>query len=96
MPIATVNLPTLPSAQNWDMSIVKTTRITESKNIEFRAEMFNVFNHPVFQSPQAGATSGFDASLGNYGYVDVAGGDTSILATVNRPRIIQFGLKFNL
>ncbi len=84
-----------PFQQNWDLSIVKTTKLTESKNIEFRAEMFNVFNHPAFQSPQAGATTGFDASLGNYGFVDVAGGDSSILATVNRPRIIQFALKLN-
>ncbi len=50
--------------------------------------MFNVFNHPVFQSPEAGATSGLDASLGNYGFVDVSTGDTPILATVSRPRII--------
>jgi hypothetical protein len=84
-----------PFQQNWDMSIVKTTRITEDKNIEFRAEFFNIWNHPAFQSPQAAATSGFSSSLGNYGVVDVAGGDASILATVNRPRIIQFALKLN-
>jgi hypothetical protein len=52
--------------------------------------MFNIFNHPVFQSPQ-----GFGQFFGNYGYVDVAGGDSSILATVNRPRIVQFAMELN-
>ncbi len=84
-----------PFQQNWDMSIIKTTKITESKNIEFRAEFFNVFNHPAFASPQAAAITNPGADLGNYGFVDVAGGDTSILSTVNRPRIMQFALKFN-
>jgi hypothetical protein len=84
-----------PFQQNWDVSIVKTTKITEDKNIEFRAEFFNIWNHPAFQSPQAAGASGFSPSLGNYGVIDVAGGDASILATVNRPRIIQFALKFN-
>lgn len=84
-----------PFQQNWDMSIVKTTKIAEDKSVEFRAEFFNIWNHAAFQSPQAAGTSGFSSSLGNYGVVDVAGGDASILATVNRPRIIQFALKLN-
>ncbi len=58
--------------------------------MEFRAELFNVWNHAAFQSPQAPGDA-----FGNYGIVDVAGGDSSILATANRPRIIQFALKFN-
>jgi hypothetical protein len=79
-----------PFQQNWDMSFIKRTKLTEESNIEFRAEMFNIFNHAAFQSPQAAG-----AQFGNYGIVDIAGGDSSILATVNRPRIIQFALKFN-
>jgi hypothetical protein len=59
-------------------------------NIEFRAEAFNFLNHPAFQSPQAQG-----GSFGNYGIVDVSTGDSSILATANRPRTIQFGLKLN-
>jgi carboxypeptidase family protein len=79
-----------PFQTNHDMSLVKRTYITENFNIEFRAEAFNVFNHPTFQSPQAQG-----GSFGNYGIVDVSTGDSSILATANRPRTIQFGLKLN-
>jgi len=79
-----------PFQQNWDMSFIKQTKVTEQVNLEFRAEMFNIFNHPAFQSPQA-----VGDSLGNYGLVDVSTGDSAILATVNRPRIIQFAFKLN-
>jgi len=79
-----------PFQTNHDMSLVKITKLTENTNIEFRAEFFNILNHPAFQSPQAAG-----GSLGNYGLVDVSSGDSSILATANRPRTIQFGLKLN-
>ena len=79
-----------PFQTNHDLSLVKITKLSESTNIEFRAEFFNIFNHPAFQSPQAAG-----GALGNYGLVDVQSGDSSILATANRPRTIQFGLKLN-
>jgi hypothetical protein len=79
-----------PFQQNWDMSFAKHTKVTERASLEFRAEFFNNWNHAAFQSPQAQG-----GSLGNYGIVDLAGGDSSILATANRPRIIQFALKLN-
>jgi hypothetical protein len=90
------NPPTFrgPFQQNYDMSFLKVTKLTEATNVEFRAEFFNIFNHAAFQSPQAGAATGL-GFLGNYGLIDVAGGNSAILATVNRPRIIQFALKFN-
>jgi hypothetical protein len=81
-----------PFQTNWDQSFVKITRLTESTNIEFRAEFFNILNHPSFQGPAAGG-----AQFGNYGLVDIAAGPgtSAILATVNRPRTIQFALKLN-
>jgi Carboxypeptidase regulatory-like domain/TonB dependent receptor len=79
-----------PFQTNHDLSLVKVTRLGETTNLEFRAEFFNVLNHPAFQSPQAAG-----GALGNYGLVDVSAGDSSILATANRPRTIQFGLKLN-
>ncbi len=84
-----------PFQQNWDMSFIKQTKVTEKVNAEFRAEFFNIFNHPAFQSPQATNLTGFNPFQQNYGLVDVASGDASILATVNRPRIIQFAMKIN-
>jgi len=79
-----------PFQNNWDMSITKRTRLTEGTTLEFRTEFFNVWNHAAFQSPRAAGTT-----RGNYGVVDVASGNSSILATVNKPRIIQFGVKLN-
>ena len=33
---------------SWDMAASKTVRITERNSIQFRAEAFNIFNHPSF------------------------------------------------
>ena len=82
-----------PFQQNWDIAINKNTKITERVSLDFRTDFFNIWNHPSFQSPQAGAFSG--DSAGNLGQVDVSGGDSAILATVSRPRIIQFSVKLN-
>jgi hypothetical protein len=37
-----------PSMKNIDFSLLKETKFGESRNLEFRAEFFNVFNHPNF------------------------------------------------
>jgi len=40
-----------PGFSNFDMSLAKALRITESKSLEFRVEAFNVFNHAQFYQP---------------------------------------------
>jgi outer membrane receptor protein involved in Fe transport len=41
-----------PGINNTNLSIGKYTRISENKSLEFRAELYNIFNHPQFvQSP---------------------------------------------
>jgi hypothetical protein len=83
-----------PFQQNWDFSLHKATKMTERASLEFGADFFNIFNHPAFASPQSGPGSPAavftGGSSGNYGLIDVSSGATSILQTVNRPRIIQF------
>ena len=37
-----------PGINNWDTSFVKNNRISESVNLQFRAEFFNLFNHTRF------------------------------------------------
>jgi hypothetical protein len=81
-----------PFQQNWDLSITKNTKVTEATSMDFRAEFFNAFNHPVFSGPQS---AGFGSPTGNLGLVNIANGSSAILSTANRPRIIQFALKYN-
>ena len=33
---------------NWDITLTKDTKLTETKAIQFRTEFYNTFNHPQF------------------------------------------------
>jgi hypothetical protein len=47
-----------PGFVNTDFSVTKDTKITERLNLQFRTEMFDIFNHPNFGNPVLTATSG--------------------------------------
>ena len=70
-----------PGQNNWDISLIKHTKITEALNTEFRAEFYNVWNHSQFNPP-----------FNNYG-----GGTSSNFGQITSssvpPRVIQFALK---
>jgi hypothetical protein len=66
-----------PGFQNVNMSLVKNTRLTERFNFQFRAEAFNLFNHPNFNLP--------DNFLGSPTF--------GRITSARDPRHIQFGLK---
>jgi len=51
------NALTGPNFVNTDFSVLKDTKITERFNLQFRAEMFDVFNHPNFGNPVLTTTS---------------------------------------
>ena len=40
-----------PGINNWDFAVSKATQITERVNLQFRAELFNIFNHAQFLTP---------------------------------------------
>jgi hypothetical protein len=40
-----------PGYNNFDTAIMKNWSIREKKRLQFRAELFNTFNHPQFYSP---------------------------------------------
>ena len=40
------NTERTPGLNNWNMNLMKKTRLTESTSIEFRTEFYNIFNHP--------------------------------------------------
>jgi hypothetical protein len=47
-----------PDFKNADVSLTKVTRITERVGTEFRAEVFDLFNHPNFGNPGLTAQTG--------------------------------------
>jgi len=46
-----------PGLNNWDLALVKDTRITESKALQFRVETFNTWNHAQFENPSGSINS---------------------------------------
>jgi hypothetical protein len=89
-----------PKQANVDFSIIKRFPIRWSKNIEFRAEFFNLFNHVNFANPiinlNAVTSSGgsLDSSTGQITNNN-PGDFGSIISTSNNPRLIQLALKFS-
>src|SRR6185369_16686983 len=77
-----------PGQFNFDLSVLKTTRIRENHTLQFRAEFFNAFNHPQFTNPNYG--QGAIYGLPNF----AAGNFGQITSTSVNPRVIQFALKY--
>lgn len=75
-----VGILTGPGQWNWDMSVQKNTKVTEWGTLQFRAEFYNLWNHPQFNNPTSTAFT-----TATFGLVQ----STSV-----EPRVIQFGLKF--
>ncbi|HWF38127.1 MAG TPA: TonB-dependent receptor [Candidatus Acidoferrales bacterium] len=78
---------------NWDFSIFKSWKFKERLTAQFRAEVFNLINHPQYQDQGQG--SGNTSSLGSpgsFGNAQAEAGAPSITGT-GLPRRIQLGLK---
>ena len=81
-----------PFEQNWDASIIKHFKITESQEIRLTADFFNVWNHANFSYP---SVTDIEAHLAWVGGGSV-GQDPfgTILNTNGNPRLIQFSLRY--
>ncbi len=77
-----------PRANIGDVSVVKSTRINERANLQFRSDFFNVFNHPNFALPNVTVNSGGFGTIAST--VDVANGNP---LGDGGPRLVQFALK---
>ena len=76
-----------PGQANFDFSVTKMTQVTESTKLQFRAEFFNLFNHPQFAIPAAGNPNNqtlYGNSAANVGV---------ITATSVNPRLVQLALR---
>ena len=47
-----------PGFFQWDMSVMKNFPITERIKVQFRADIFNILNHPNFANPDGGICTG--------------------------------------
>ena len=68
-----------PDFVDFDTSLFKAFNLHESQQLVFRAEIFNVLNHPQFANP---------------GVTTDSAGFGQITQTVNNPRLIQLALKY--
>lgn len=74
-----------PGTNNWDIALLKNLPITESKTLQFRAELFNAFNHAQFGNPDGNFNDTPDTSAKTgFGYINSAGD----------ARVAQVAMKF--
>jgi len=88
-----------PQQSNVDFSVIKRLPISESKNVELRAEFFNLFNYVNFANPignfNAVPVNSIDRNTGRIINPDDLGDFGRINSTSNNPRLIQLAVKFN-
>jgi hypothetical protein len=83
--------------KTWDFSILKNWKFKERYAAQFRAEFFNVLNHPIFGGVDAGHLATNDPSVGSNTFgqtnatADLAAGNPVMGSGSNR--VIQLGLK---
>jgi len=84
-----------PGFHRMDFSAFKTFRVTEKTKLEFRAEFFNLTNHPNFSPPGFGG-NGVVPAPGALNYLSPTtfGDINSTRDGLNDQREIQFALKF--
>jgi len=73
------NIAVGPGYTDWDFSLFKNIRVGESKDVQFRAEFFNILNHTNFRLPDS----------------DMNSPTFNQILEAQPPRLIQFALKFN-
>jgi hypothetical protein len=83
------NILTGPGLADWDFSLIRNFKLGESKTLQFRAEMFNIFNRANFTLPNADWSSTSFGVIGNT--VQPIAGQAS--GGPGDPREIQFALR---
>jgi hypothetical protein len=76
--------------KNFDLGIYRSFRLTERQNLQFRAEVFNLANHPNYYFPTQSALSSATAGNASFGKISRAAFSNQIGAQ----RQIQFALKY--
>ena len=86
-----------PGYADTDIGITKNTRINERLSLQFKAELFNIFNHPNFAPPGGSIINAGQATVGPSTSYDTAGAQiTSLVGSggiAGVARQTQFSLK---
>jgi hypothetical protein len=72
------NIAIGPDYLDWDFGVLKNIKVAESMSIQFRAELFNILNHPNFRLPDS----------------DISSPTFNQILAARDPRQVQFALKF--
>ena len=72
------NIATGPGYMDWDFGVLKNIKLAESMSLQFRAELFNILNHPNFRLPDS----------------DISSPTFNQILAARDPRQVQFALKF--
>jgi hypothetical protein len=67
-----------PGLNNFDLALQKTTKITESKELQLRFEAFNAFNHAQFNNPSG----------------EINSSTFGLVTSARDPRIMQVAARF--
>ena len=78
-----------PDMVNFNFAASKNFQMGERFGLVFRAELFNIFNHPNFNLPNVGSGGGSSGA----GFSNTAGGAAITQTLPDAQREIQFGLK---
>ncbi|HEX4489516.1 MAG TPA: TonB-dependent receptor, partial [Terriglobales bacterium] len=77
-----------PFQQNWDFSLIKHFKLTESQDIRFTADFFNLWNHANFANPAVTDIESYNPSDPNNPF-------GKIVNTKGTPRLIQLSLRWS-
>lgn len=77
-----------PGYHNWDLAIQKYWHFSDAMRLQFRAEMFNAFNHPQLYAPNQYLGNRVTNQDGSYG------GAFGQISGAFPARDIQFATKF--
>ena len=72
------NIATGPGYMDWDFGMLKNIKLAESMSLQYRAELFNILNHPNFRLPDS----------------DISSPTFNQILAARDPRQVQFALKF--
>ena len=86
-----------PSFWNFNFGVLKNFAITEKVKLDFRAEFFNLFNHPNFENPRNASVGSPTLTSGVFGQTccitSSVPASATVIANGEPNRVIQFAFK---